>query len=112
MRRTTMRTGKNFNKRPKQRARRDERGVALITTLLLLMLLTGLTLTMAWSARSDMLINGYYRNFRGAFYSADSGLNIVRRAMENQMQPGVAFPATWAANKQPIPSGTEGTVAT
>src|SRR5690349_5594963 len=97
------------SKRPK--TRQNERGVALITTLLLLMLLTGLTLTMAWSARSDMLINGYYRNFRGSFYAADSGLNIVRQAMTNQMQPGVAFPATWAATKQPIPPGTETTVA-
>ncbi len=64
----------------RRRARQNERGVALITTLLLLMLLTGLTLAMAWSSRSDMLINGYYRNFRGSFYAADSGINIMRQA--------------------------------
>jgi Tfp pilus assembly protein PilX len=89
-----------------------ERGVALITTLLLLMLLTGLTLTMAWSARSDMLINGYYRNFRGSFYAADSGLNIVRQAAINQFNPGVGLPTTFAANTQPIPTGTDATIAT
>jgi hypothetical protein len=85
--------------------------VALITTLLLLMLLTGLTLTMAWSARSDMLVNGYYRNFRGAFYAADSGLNVVRVAAINQFQPGVGLPSTFAANSAPIPNGSEATIA-
>jgi Tfp pilus assembly protein PilX len=98
--------------RSKRRAKKDERGVALITTLLLLMLLTGLTLTMAWSARSDMLINGYYRNFRGAFYAADSGLNVVRQAAINQFAPGVGLPTTFAAGTPPIPVGTEATIAT
>lgn len=95
----------------RRRAKKDERGVALITTLLLLMLLTGLTLTMAWSARSDMLINGYYRNFRGAFYAADSGLNVVRQAAINQFAPGVGLPAVFAANTQPIPAGTDAAIA-
>ena len=95
----------------RRRSKKNERGVALITTLLLLMLLTGLTLTMAWSARSDMLINGYYRNFRGAFYAADSGLNVVRQAAINQFSPGVGLPTTFAAGAAPIPTGTEATIA-
>src|SRR5579864_9525256 len=95
----------------KRQPKQAQRGVALITTLLLLMLLTGLTLTMAWSARSDMLINGYYRNFRGSFYAADSGLNIVRQSALNQYQGGVGLPATFAAGVQPIPPGTEAVIA-
>jgi hypothetical protein len=95
----------------RRRSGKDERGVALITTLLLLMLLTGLTLTMAWSSRSDMLINGYYRNFRGAFYAADSGLNVVRQAAINQFVPGVGLPATFAAGAAPIPTGSEAAIA-
>jgi len=95
----------------KRQPKQDQRGVALITTLLLLMLLTGLTLSMAWSARSDMLINGYYRNFRGSFYAADSGLNIVRQAALNQFVGGVGIPATFPATSQPIPTGTEATIA-
>ena len=87
--------------RSQRRAKKDERGVALITTLLLLMLLTGLTLTMAWSARSDMLINGYYRNFRGAFYAADSGLNVVRQAAINQFTPGVGLRVEMIAQTVP-----------
>ena len=59
------------------RRRENERGVALLTTLLLLMLVTGLSLAMVMAVRSDLLVNGYYRNFRGAFYAADSGLNTA-----------------------------------
>ncbi len=87
------------------KARRDERGVALITTLLLLMLLTGLTLAMAWSSKSDMLINGYYRNFRGSFYAADSGIAIMRQAIIPQFQPGgLVYPNNFASGTNPLPS--------
>jgi len=37
---------------------RNQRGIALITTLLLLLLLTAMSLTMVLSVGSDMLING------------------------------------------------------
>jgi Tfp pilus assembly protein PilX len=89
---------------------KDERGVALITTLLILMLLTGLSLAMVLSVRSDMLINGYYRNFRGSFYAADSGLNAARAYMQNQVV--AAIPASFGITQQPIPAGTDGTVQT
>src|SRR5471030_2653283 len=95
-----------------QRSKKDERGVALITTLLLLMLLTGLTLAMAWSSRSDMLINGYYRNFRGSFYAADSGINIMRQAMITLFQPGGAvYPTSFAVGTNPLPSPLTETAA-
>ncbi|HZS25915.1 MAG TPA: PilX N-terminal domain-containing pilus assembly protein, partial [Candidatus Angelobacter sp.] len=96
----------SYLKSKRRGARQDERGVALITTLLLLMLLTGLTLAMAWSTRSDMLINGYYRNFRGSFYAADSGINIVRQEMIPLFQPGgAAYPTTFAVGTNPLPPG-------
>jgi hypothetical protein len=106
------RANNKFQKR--RRARQDERGVALITTLLLLMLLTGLTLAMAWSARSDMLVNGYYRNFRGSFYAADSGINVMRQAMVPLFQPGGAmYPTNFAVGTNPLPSPvTENAVMT
>ena len=89
----------------KKRRAGHERGVALITTLLLLMLLTGLTLAMAWSSRSDMLINGYYRNFRGSFYAADSGINIVRQSMTPLFQVGGAlYPTSFVVGTNPLPS--------
>jgi Tfp pilus assembly protein PilX len=89
---------------------RRERGIALVTTLLLLMLLSAVTIGMVLAASSDELINGYYRNMRGSFYAADSGLNIVRQAMEAQV--AAAVPTTMPdLSVQPIAPGTESTVA-
>jgi len=106
------RENRNSLRSKRRRARQDERGVALITTLLLLMLLTGLTLAMAWSSRSDMLINGYYRNFRGSFYAADSGINIMRQAMIPLFQPGGAvYPTSFAVGTNPLPSPLTETAA-
>jgi len=94
---------------PEQKPQREgERGIALVTTLLLLMLITGMTVAMAVSVNSDMMINGYYRNFRGAFYAADSGLNIARQDLYNQI--AAAVPATVAAGTQPIATSTPATV--
>lgn len=72
---------------------RKQRGIALITTLLLLILLSLLGLTMAVTANSDMLINSYYGSYRGSFYAADSGLNIARAAMINQIKGAVNMTA-------------------
>src|SRR5947209_9931482 len=90
------------------RRRENERGVALLTTLLLLMLVTGLSLAMVMAVRSDLLVNGFYRNFRGAFYAADSGLNIVRHDLA-AMILGQKL-ATFSIGTQPIPAGSEATV--
>src|SRR5579859_3159483 len=94
----------------RQQHRKDQSGIALLTILLLLLLMTGLSLAMVISAGSDMMINGYYRNFRGSFYAADSGLTIARQDMVNQVS--AAIPATFNNTTQPIPNGTDGTVQT
>jgi Tfp pilus assembly protein PilX len=65
--------------------RREDRGVALVTALLILMLFTVMTLSMVIATSSDTLIDGYYRNARGSFYAADSGLNAVRQALLNDI---------------------------
>ena len=74
-------------RRPGQK---EERGVALLASLLLLLLMTGLSVAMVMSVRSDLLVNGYYRNFRGSFYAADSGLNIARASIVNQIAADLA----------------------
>ena len=62
--------------------RRDaSRGMALVTTLLLLMVMMAMTLAMVIAVTSDTLITKYYRNARTSFYAADSGVNIARQAM-------------------------------
>jgi len=57
----------------------------LVITLLLLFLLSVIGLAAVMSSSSDLLINGYYSNYRGSFYAADSGLNIARQAMYTQL---------------------------
>ena len=62
----------------------EDRGVALIVTLLLLFLVSALGLAAVLSSSSDLMINGYYGNYRGSFYAADSGLNMARQSMQTQ----------------------------
>ena len=83
-------------------------GFALVFTLLLLSMMSLIALAMVLSSSSDMLINGYYRNARGSFYAADSGLNIARQQLLDQILAQV--PGTFTAN--PIAPGTDATVCT
>ncbi len=89
--------------------RSNNRGVALITTLLLLSIFSVMAVAMVVALSSDMLINGYYRNFRGSFYAADSGLNITRQYMVNQLMAAVP-PTFGSSTASPIPAGTEAAV--
>jgi Tfp pilus assembly protein PilX len=69
----------------RKNAQRDSRGVALVTALLLLALFTVMTLSMVIATTSDTLIDGYYRNARASFYAADSGMNVIRQALLNDI---------------------------
>jgi hypothetical protein len=64
---------------------KDSRGVALITTLLLLTVMIAMTLGMVIAVTSDTLISRYYQTYRSSFYASDSGVNIVRQYMLNQL---------------------------
>jgi hypothetical protein len=79
----------------------NNRGVALVITLLLLFLLSVMGLVAVLSTSSDLLINGYYNNYRGSFYAADSGLNISRQRLTSQILGAV--PATPPAGP-PMPA--------
>lgn len=92
----------------RNRHQHNERGVAMVTVLLMLLLFTAVSLTMVLTTSSDMLMNGYYRNFRGAFYAADSGLNIARQSLATQIS--AAVPSTFSVTVQPIPTTTTATV--
>lgn len=93
-----------------RRPRRNvpDSGVALVVTLLLLGLMVGLGLAMVLTVGSDIMINGFYRNFRGSFYAADSGLNIARQELVNEVK--AAVPATFSAGIPPLPSGVDASV--
>jgi Tfp pilus assembly protein PilX len=67
----------------------SERGIALVTVLFLVILMSILGLTMVVSVNSDMMINGYYGNARASYYAADSGMNIARQYLVNQLKADV-----------------------
>ena len=87
----------------------SQHGAALVTALLLLLLLTGLGTVMVVSSNSDILTNGYYRGSRGAFYGADSGVNVVRQDLVNQLkaQPNPVYSQT----QQALPNGAAAAAA-
>jgi hypothetical protein len=74
-------------------------GIALVMALLLLFLMSILGLGMVLAVNSDVLINGYYGNYRSSYYSADTGLNLVRQQLQNQVNAVVntGACATWGA---------------
>lgn len=55
----------------------NERGVALITVLIVLMLLCILGATVLSSSTSDLRIAGNYRNMQRAFFSADAAVEFA-----------------------------------
>ncbi len=80
-----------------------QRGMALITSLILLSLLGAASLAMVMLVSSDTMINGYYRNYRGSFYSADSGLNVIVESLKSSIQANAA-----STTNPPLP--TNGTI--
>jgi len=78
----------------RKRGEVSDGGFALVFALLLLGMMSLMALAMVLSSSSDMLINSYYRNARGAYYAADSGLNIARQQLMNQIQAQV--PSAWS----------------
>jgi hypothetical protein len=72
----------------------------MITVLFLVIIMSILGLSMVVSVNSDMMINGYYGNSRAAYYAADSGINIARQYLSNQLQTQVNKTAClgWGSN--------------
>jgi len=97
-----------------RKRKEGSRGVALIVTLTLLALLSAASLAMVLTVSSDTLINGYYRNYRGSFYAADSGVNVVVETIKNAIltagnqsatPPMVGIPASVTSSYAPYQAG-------
>jgi Tfp pilus assembly protein PilX len=99
---------KSLTNRANRRA--PARGIALVYTLLILMLLMVLSLGMVIALSSQTFIGGYYRNFRGAFYAADSGVNTVRQFMVNSITSAV--PGTITIGSTPLLASGASAIAT
>jgi len=88
--------------------RAAERGVALVITLLLLSMIMALSVGMVIAMSSETLIGGYYRNYRGSFYAADSGANVAIESAQDQLVAGM--PAIFAS--PPLTQAQANTLAT
>src|SRR5580704_8333441 len=64
-------------RQPKQ----NERGMALILTLIALLIVTSIGLIMAYSTDTETTINGNYRDEQTAYYAAKAGLEEARDRM-------------------------------
>ncbi|HQR38595.1 MAG TPA: PilX N-terminal domain-containing pilus assembly protein [Blastocatellia bacterium] len=65
----------------RRRARAHERGAALITALLCMTLLFALGLALLLSTTTDTLISANFRSSEEAFFAADAGVAVGRRAV-------------------------------
>lgn len=91
---------------------RNEKGLALIMTLLVVVLLTTLILQFDFSARTDLLAASNFRDGTKAFYLAQSGVAAAKAVLRDDAQHSGqydAFNELWAAPFPPYPVG-EGTV--
>lgn len=79
----------------------NERGVAIIVVMGMLLLLTILGTTMLASSTSDLKIAGNYRNSQETFYSAEAALNFGESFTDiySVLFPGAAS-TTWPASGQ------------
>src|SRR5580704_16947954 len=98
--------GHTYHLRPAKIHR--QRGIALVITLLVVLMLVALSVIMAISVGSQTFIAGYYKNYRSAFYAADSGVNIMRQAMLNEVTGDV--PATVTTGTAPLSTSEASTV--
>ena len=89
-----MRTRTPFPKTVRSSRWQNQRGITLVTTLLLLLLLMGMSLTMVLAVSSESLINGYYGRYRGSFYAADSGVTAARQQMIASLTSAIHIPFT------------------
>ena len=87
----------------------EQSGVALVTMLLLLLLLTALSLSMVMTYSSDILMNGYDRNFRASFYAADAGNTIIRQDISSQLYN--QLPTSLYVGTYPLTSTIQTTIA-
>jgi len=88
---------------------RNERGVALLIALLLVMLVSALSIGMYIAMSSDSMINGFYRNQRSSYYAADTGIAIGRQYLMNQIVANENT-GSFSAGTAPLPTTVPGTV--
>jgi Tfp pilus assembly protein PilX len=87
-----MKNPTSFSNKVRSSRWQNQQGITLVTTLLLLLLLIGMSLTMVLAVSSESLINGYYGRYRGSFYAADSGVAAARQQIMNKLTSAITIP--------------------
>jgi PilX N-terminal len=84
---------------------RRENGIALVTSILILLLLSTMIAGFAWMIMGDRALGGNYQDRQLAFYGAEAGMESLTAALEN------LFNANYAPTAASI-TGTSGIVKT
>ena len=82
--------------------KRNERGIALITALFALLLLTGIGLGLLYMTDAETMINANYRNSQQAYFAATAGLQEVRQRMTPTAADLIAVPTVTAGNNNSL----------
>src|ERR1700722_9256425 len=77
---------------------RCEKGIALITTLLLLVLMSTMIVGIAWLVMGDQKLGGNNGDRQLAFYGAEAGLEALTAQLENTFNSNYAPTSTDIAN--------------
>jgi Tfp pilus assembly protein PilX len=84
---------------------RREQGIALVTSILILLLLSTMIAGFAWMVMGDRALGGNYQDRQLAFYGAEAGMESLTAALEN------LFNANYAPTAASI-TGTSGIINT
>jgi Tfp pilus assembly protein PilX len=84
---------------------RREKGIALVTSILILLLLSTMIAGFAWMVMGDRALGGNYQDRQLAFYGAEAGMESLTAALEN------LFNANYAPTAASL-TGTSGIVNT
>jgi PilX N-terminal len=95
--------------------RQDERGIALIVALLLLLLVSAIGLGMLYMSNTETSINANYRDSQSAFFSMRAGLEEARDRMRTNSPWPITPPAVMPGSANSIlytinPAGASDTV--
>lgn len=83
----------------KTKTQSKENGIAMVTSLMAMLLLTGMGLTLALTVTTETALSGNYRRNEQAFFAADAGLGIARESLRLQLASALQSNAdTVAAN--------------
>jgi hypothetical protein len=88
---TVSKTGKTRSVR-----NRGDQGIALMTTMIVLLLLSAMTVGVSWLVLDDQKLGGNNSDRQRAFYGAEAGMESLTASLEN------LFDSNYAPNKTAI----------